>query len=84
MPITVTNPPQLKLYKASQLEKGKLYKIRKKDDTEDDTFYLTVYTKSVTGHIVWFEEGRVGVTKPESVIDDLVLAPEGTEVLLKV
>ena len=59
---------------AAQMKVGVLYKLF--DSTAE-----TVYTRSLQGNTIWFENGfRVGSYEREG--NKYVLAPEGTKVIL--
>lgn len=70
-----------KTYSASEMQCGLLYKIV--TGQGEISKFDTVYTKTVGGEIVWFEQDRVGLN-PASlrITDKFVLAPKGTIVTL--
>ena len=45
--------PTPKLFNFAEMEHGVFYKVYRQN-------YTTLYTKSLQGDIVWFEEGRIG------------------------
>jgi len=73
MSVTVETAAEPKIYTLDDMEVGVLYKSA-------DGEYDTIYTKSLQGSIVWFEnKNRIGVG---SSIDRYVAAPAGSKVVL--
>jgi len=77
MSIEVTNPKSRseRLYSASELEVGVLYKSALGD-------YETVFIKTLQGFVVWFENGRERIGSYSGANRSYVRAPEGTKVIL--
>lgn len=78
MSVTLLNQkePKERTFTSAELQVGVLYKFVDALGSE----YATIYTKSLQGSIVWFEEGRVGVYNDYNV--KFRLAPAGTTVTL--
>jgi hypothetical protein len=78
MSIEVKNikEPARPFLRRNDLKMGTLYKLAPPDD------YPTVYTLGISGQLIWFEQGRIGVAFRDAN-EKFILAPEGTEVLLK-
>ena len=80
MTVKLQNPKELprKIITAEEMECGVFYKLVKSD-------YQTIYTKSLSGTLVWFEEGRIGDSGPckQNTHREFIVAPVGTSVHLE-
>jgi hypothetical protein len=85
--ITVINPDKLTIHGVSfkEMKTGTLYKLI--DEKGNIREVCTIYTRSLSGDMVWFENGRIGTnfigTNFYEINVRFAEAPRGTEVILR-